>query len=403
MRLPWLSIGILAVSAALFAQPFPQNAPPAQSPFPQGPVPQAGGGPQDEPGRAVARLGILNGDASIRRGDASEWEAAAVNAPLMSGDQLSVAAGSRAEVQFDAAHFARIAGDTELRLADIENGHFQIQMSHGLITWRVLRDLQSQAEISTPLVAVHPGRQSVVRVEVTADGVTHVTVRRGEAQVSTQKGSETVSENTTMDIRGSIDDPEFQVAAAAPRDEWDNWSDQRDNYLTRAQAPRYVPQGVSGVEDLDAYGHWAYDPAYGWVWMPTVASSWAPYQDGQWVWEDYYGWTWVDYEPWGWAPFHYGSWYNRAGLGWAWYPGARLGRTGGGGPWSDSSAGAAVVSALAWVLDLAISDGFHWRPLKCSIPGMGEEVLEAPPPSMPASSAMPMSSELSAMPASPME
>ena len=82
---------------------------------------------------------------------------------------------------------------------------------------------------------------------------------------------------------------------------------------------------ITGAEDLDAYGRWGYDPAYGNVWTPNVPPGWAPYSNGQWVWEDYYGWTWVDYDPWGWAPFHYGSWYFRAGFGWSWFPGPRYG------------------------------------------------------------------------------
>jgi hypothetical protein len=370
MRLGSLSIAILAFSAVALAQaPYPQQNPyPEQNPNPnaQQQYPQAqnsGQGqataptPQDEPGRAVARLGILNGEASIQRGDSSDWVAAAVNAPLMSGDQISVAAGSRAEIQLDAAHFLRMAGDTELRLADIDNGHYQIQISHGMVTWRILRTTQTQAEIDTPLVGVHPGAQSVVRVEVDGDGTSHITVRRGEAQVSTQKGSERVTENTTMDVRGSMNDPEFQVVAAAARGEWDSWSDQRDAYLQRAQAPRYVPPDVSGVEDLDAYGHWVYDPAYGWVWAPTVASSWAPYQNGQWVWEDYYGWTWVDYAPWGWAPFHYGYWYNRVGFGWSWFPGPRVGRV-----WWRP----AMVGFFGWGGGVGVGFGFGnigWCPL----------------------------------------
>ncbi len=311
MKLHWLAIGILAFSSALT----PQTPPPADN-----------DAPADEPGRAVARLAVLNGDASIRRGDSSEWVAAAINSPLMSGDEISVAAGGRAEVQLDEAHFLRIAGDTQLRLADLENGHYQVQISHGLVTWRVLRDTQAQAEIDTPLVGVHPGPQSTVRIGVNPDGVSHITVRRGDADVSTQRGTERVNQNSTMDVRGDVNDPEFQTVAAPARDEFDSWGEQRDNYLLRAQSQRYVTRDVHGVEDLDAYGRWNYDPAYGWVWAPQVAAGWAPYQNGQWVWEDYYGWTWVDYSPWGWAPFHYGYWYNRVGFGWNWYPGPRVGR-----------------------------------------------------------------------------
>lgn len=310
MKYPRLCIAILAASTALLAQQ-------PQQPDPAGQV--------DEPGRAVARLGIVNGDVSVKRGDSSDWQAAAINAPLMSGDQIAVTAGGRAEVELDSSHFLRISGDTEVRLADLDNGHYQVQLSHGTVTWRVLRQTQIPAEVDTPLVGVHPGPQSTVRVEVDTDGTSHITVRHGEADVSTDKGSEKVAENTTMDVRGSISDPEFQEVAAAARDEWDGWNDQRDNYLLRAQSQRYVTSDVSGVEDLDPYGRWNYDPAYGWVWQPTVAASWAPYQNGQWVWEDYYGWTWVDYAPWGWAPFHYGYWYNRVGFGWSWYPGSRIG------------------------------------------------------------------------------
>jgi hypothetical protein len=228
-----------------------------------------------------------------------------------------------------------------------------------MVTWRVLRDSQAQAEVDTPLVGVHPGVQSVIRVNVDADGTTHITARKGDADVSTQKGSEKLAENQTMDVRGSVSDPEFQVVAAAARDEWDGWSDQRDTYLLRAQSQRYVTKDVTGVEDLDPYGRWAYDPAYGWVWMPTVAASWAPYQNGQWVWEDSYGWTWVDYAPWGWAPFHYGYWYNRVGFGWAWFPGSRIGHV-----WWRP----AMVGFFGWGGGVGIGVGFGfgnigWIPL----------------------------------------
>ncbi|HVY91297.1 MAG TPA: DUF6600 domain-containing protein [Bryobacteraceae bacterium] len=307
MRVHWLAIGILGASAL-----FGQVAPPDTS----------DNGPADEPGRAVVRLALVDGDASVRRGDSGEWVAAAVNAPLMTGDQISVGAGGRVEVQIDAAHYLRIGASTELRLANLENGQYQVQIAHGFVTWRVLRDSQAQAEIDTPLVGVRPGAQSMVRVEVNPDG-THITVRRGDAEVSTQKGSEHVTAGNTMDVRGDVNDPEFQLVAAVPRDDFDTWSEGRDNYLLKAQSQRYVTEDVHGVEDLDSYGRWVWDPAYGWVWAPQVAAAWAPYQDGRWVWEDYYGWTWVDYAPWGWAPFHYGYWYNRVGYGWCWYPGPR--------------------------------------------------------------------------------
>jgi len=123
-----------------------------------------------------------------------------------------------------------------------------------------------------------------------------------------------------MNARCPASDPEFQVVAAIPPDEWDRWNDDRDRYLTRSRSYQYVSPDVYGAEDLDQYGQWVNDPSYGYVWQPAVAPGWAPYQAGRWVWEDFYGWTWVSYDPWGWAPYHYGRWFWGA-AGWCWYPG----------------------------------------------------------------------------------
>ena len=312
MRRFQILLTLLAASGLVFGQQQPPAAPE----------------PQDQPGQPVARLGVINGEASVRRGDSGDWVAAALNAPLMAGDSISIAPGGSAELQLDYADFVRISGDSEIRISQLDNARNQIQVSKGLVTWRVLRDTQNssiQSEISTPAVAVHPLRLSAVRVEVASDGATRITVRKGDAEVSTPRGTEKIHEGSMMLVRGSADDPEYQVVYASARDAWDTWNDQRDTYLERSQSNRYVSQDINGAEDLDAYGRWGYDPAYGNVWTPSVADTWAPYRNGQWVWEDYYGWTWVDYAPWGWAPFHYGSWYFRAGYGWSWFPGARYG------------------------------------------------------------------------------
>jgi hypothetical protein len=323
--LPFYRVGMRRVPLLLTLAAtvlFGQQPPPQ---FPQQQDPD----PQDLPGQPVARLGVINGDASVRRGDSGDWVAAIVNAPLMAGDSVSVGPGSSAEMQLDFANFFRIGGDSEIRISQLDNGRQQIQVSRGLVTWRVLRDANGsniQSEISTPAVAVHPLRLSEVRVEVAADGATRIIVRRGDAEVSTPRGTERVHEGNMMLVRGAVDDPEYQVVNVPPKDGWDNFNDQRDAYLERSQSNRYLSPDITGGDDLDAYGRWGYDPAYGNVWTPAVPPTWAPYQDGQWVWEDYYGWTWVDYDPWGWAPFHYGSWYQRAGFGWTWFPGARTGR-----------------------------------------------------------------------------
>ena len=289
----------------------------------QGPPPVDADGPPDEPGRQVARLSILNGDAQVKRGDTGQWVTAAVNTPLMTGDSLAVGNNGRAEVQFDNAHFVRVAADTEIRLWNLEDNRIQIQVGKGMVTWRVLRAGGMQAEMSTQLAAVRPVGQPSIRLEVAPDGSTRIMPRNGEAEVFTQHGTERVREGNVLLVQGSAENPQSRIVAASVRDGWDQFNEQRDSFLTHAQSPRYASAGVYGTEDLDPYGRWMEDPAYGSVWSPNVAANWAPYRDGRWVWQDYYGWTWVDDAPWGWAPFHYGSWYYRTGYGWNWFPGGR--------------------------------------------------------------------------------
>src|SRR5580692_10292556 len=75
---------------------------------------------QYEPGRAVARISILNGDVSVRRGDSGDVVAAALNAPLMADDRLLTGSAGRAEVEFDSSNMIRIGANSEVRFAAMD-------------------------------------------------------------------------------------------------------------------------------------------------------------------------------------------------------------------------------------------------------------------------------------------
>jgi hypothetical protein len=263
----------------------------------------------------------MNGDVSVRRGDNGDFVAAALNAPLVVGDRVLTGPNSRAEVQFDSANMIRIAPDTEIRLSELADRHYQIQLARGVATFRVLRPSEADVEVSTPQVSIRPRNPGIYRLAVRDDGQSEVTVRSGEVEIFTPRGVETLHAGRTMQVRGTASDPEFQIVGAAGEDEWDRWNSGRDQHVQRAASPRYVNPDVYGTEDLDGYGSWVPDPTYGTVWSPRVSAGWAPYREGRWVWMDYYGWTWVSYDPWGWAPYHYGRWYQSPAYGWCWYPG----------------------------------------------------------------------------------
>ena len=269
----------------------------------------------------VARISVMDGQVSVRRGDAGEWVAGVINAPLLADDHISTGPNSRAEVEFDSANLLRLGGTAEIRIAALDAGRLQIELSHGTVTYRVLRPSTTNAEVDTPNISVRPTKIGIYRISVTESGQTELTVRAGDIEVFSPRGSQSVSAGQMMIARGSTADPEFQMVAAPAADAWDAWSDSRDRMLTQSRSAQRVPQGVYGSEDLDNYGDWVDTPDYGSVWQPQVAPGWAPYQSGQWQSLDWYGWTWVSADPWGWAPYHYGRWFWRTGLGWLWYPG----------------------------------------------------------------------------------
>ena len=275
----------------------------------------------DDARRGVARISLINGEVSVKRGDSGDWVAGVINAPLMTDDHIATGPNSRAEIEFDSSNVLRMGANAELRLADLEYTRYQMDLAHGMVTFRMLRTTDINVELDTPSVSVRPSRQGSYRVLVNDAGETEVTARGGDVEVFTPKGSQWVRSGQTMMARGSASDPEFQIVAAGPVDDWDRWCDSRDHNILQANSNRYVPNGVYGAEDLDNYGNWVNVPDYGNVWQPTVAPDWSPYSAGRWVWGDWYGWTWVSYDPWGWAPYHYGRWFHPPGYGWCWYPG----------------------------------------------------------------------------------
>jgi len=290
---------------------------------------QPASGPSPDPGiddakHAVARVSLIQGVVNARRGDSGEATAAVVNAPLSATDRLVTGEGSRSEIQFDAVNMIRLAPSTEVRIGELAYHHYQVQIATGTATFRVMRDNDAEIEISTPAIAVRPLKKGIYRVTIKADGTSEVTVRQGEAEIASPKGTEKLGSGKTMEARGTASDPEFHVTGALASDQWDSWNNNRDHDLERSGSGRYMNPDINGGEELDNNGRWVEDPAYGQVWVPNVDPGWAPYQVGRWVWADYYGWTWVSSDPWGWAPYHYGRWY-RGAYGWAWWPGAIYG------------------------------------------------------------------------------
>src|SRR5579864_5925470 len=111
---------------------------------------------QGQSDRGVARVSVISGEVSIQRGDSGETSAAAVNAVLVAGDTVATGASSRAEIQFDNANMARLASDSEVRLAEPTATRDELPVARGTVMLSVVHVAGAQVELSTPLVSVRP-------------------------------------------------------------------------------------------------------------------------------------------------------------------------------------------------------------------------------------------------------
>ncbi|HET9178577.1 MAG TPA: DUF6600 domain-containing protein [Terriglobia bacterium] len=274
---------------------------------------------QSQTSTGVARVSLIKGDVSMERGDANEWVAVTVNTPLVPGDTIATGPGSHAEVQLDYSNVLRLADNAEVKIADLNDSRIQLQVARGTVDLAVFKDNQATSEIDTPNVAVQPLQAGTYRIDVNSNELSLITVRDGQAQISTPQGSTNINAGQQITVEGA-QNPQYQIADARPLDDWDNWNRDRNGVINSAQNYSHVNRYYTGAQDLDANGRWTYVPGYDWCWTPYVNAGWVPYSNGRWVWEPYYGWTWVSYDPWGWAPYHYGRWFFY-GSSWCWWPG----------------------------------------------------------------------------------
>ena len=303
--------------------PDQQQQPPVQG-DPNAPQGQAGN-PADDMQHGVARLSMVQGDVNVRRGDNGQLSIAVANAPLMARDHLETAPGSRAEVQLDANTIVRLGPNTDAGFATLQYRKAQIQIGLGTVIYRVLGNSETQVEIDTPSVGIRALGPGEYRISVFDNGTSQVTVRGGQLELMAPRGTEQVNAGQSVMVRGDATDPEMQTSGEIARDQFDEWSAQRDRETAPQQSAQYASPDIQGTGDLDRNGNWV-PSGYGQVWHPQeVGPDWSPYSDGQWSYSDYYGWTWVDAAPWGWAPYHYGRWFWNTGYGWCWWPGARGG------------------------------------------------------------------------------
>ena len=211
----------------------------------------------------VARVSLIHGDVSMQRGDSGDTSTVDLNTPLVAGDKVFTGNRSRAEIQLDWANLLRLDEDAQVDIATLERTRIQVQLAQGLANYSVLKGSEADVEINTPNVAIIPLRAGRYRIEVNAAGDTFVTVREGEADISTPEGTTRLKKSQIITVRGTGSEVEFQTAKAPSTDDFDKWNNDRDRIIANAEGWRRTNRYYTGSADLDAYGRWSNVPDYG--------------------------------------------------------------------------------------------------------------------------------------------
>jgi len=275
---------------------------------------------QENPPSRAGRLSYMDGSVSFQAAGQDQWADATLNSTITTGDRLYTDTGARAEIETGSL-VARMSETTDLTVTNLNDQLIQLGLAQGAIRVTITNVASGDSvEIDTPNGALTTQQAGSFRINVDPNNGTTVIVNSGSLDASGPNLSQTVGSGQAIQLTGTGPIQAASVAMPAP-DDFDKWSDSRDQQMSSSTSAQYVSPSVPGASDLDSAGTWQPTPEYGPVWYPSgVAVGWVPYRYGRWVWVEPWGWSWVENEPWGFAPFHYGRW-AYVGTRWGWIPG----------------------------------------------------------------------------------
>jgi hypothetical protein len=276
---------------------------------------------QGDPPGTVGRLAFAEGSVSFHDQDDVAWAKAIVNTPLTSGDGVWTEPGAHSELSV-AGTRVRLDGATQLDMLAIDDSQTRLQLGQGRLDVRAYTlDSRMPYRIVTPRGTItlrQPGDYYVAAGST--EDATRLGVRSGSAELLGLNGqTTTIQPGQVVEISGDVDAPQLRTLTTAPPALAAYWA-VRDKQVTYDPPTQYLSAGITGYEDMNAYGSWSKDSQYGDVWTPrSVPANWQPYRTGHWSNVKPWGWTWIDDQPWGYAPYHYGRWAN-SNNHWVWVP-----------------------------------------------------------------------------------
>lgn len=267
-----------------------------------------------------------DGGTVVRSGDDNREIEARRNLPVYPGDEIVTARRGRAEIRLSDGNILGIDRTTAIRLRSVLDSYegdaneTVAELRYGKVAVHRTDLGREHVRLDTDNASYVAEREALYSVETDSRGRDRVTVFDGSIEVRTPTRSTRLrsGEAATIDESGVFDLIGDQRDAA---DDFERW------FLDRAErfgsySSRYVDRRLGyWTDDLDGHGRWVMVAGVGWAWRPFVSVGWRPYYHGYWHHSRGGHLTWVSYDPWGWGPYHYGRWAFDPGYGWVWVPG----------------------------------------------------------------------------------
>ena len=277
----------------------------------------------------IVRISYVEGEVRLDNGHG--YESVTMNVPVTEHSWLQTSSDGWAEVQLEDGSLVRLAPDTVIAFTELgrlsSGGTITtVDLDQGEAEFKVTKHDDSDFQVTVrnkTIVLKHSGS---FRVTSTNADPMEIVVWKGEVAIhDPDSGSDVaVNKNETF-VLDATDPSRYALDKGAEADGLDQWSKQRDDYLsTYASAGRNYTQSPYqyGASDLNYYGQYYDVPEYGNVWQPNgVGIGWDPFSNGYWSYSPGFGYTWVSSYPWGWMPYRYGRWVFVGGRGWCWAPG----------------------------------------------------------------------------------
>lgn len=275
----------------------------------------------------IVRLSYADGDVQLAH-HGSGFENATLNVPIVEGDQLRVGSNGWAEIEFEDGSTIRLAPEStiifsELRLLSSGGTATSVDVDQGEAEFKVNRHDQGEFQVTARNKTIVLKHSSRFRVTTLNSDPLEVVVWKGEVGVQDRNAGQEVQVKKKETFAQDLLDPSrYDLEKGAESDGLDQWSAQRDEYLsTYASTNNYANSPYQyGISDLNYYGQYYNVPGYGNMWQPYgINAGWDPFANGYWNFTPG-GYVWVSAYPWGWMPYRFGHWQFVNGYGWLWRP-----------------------------------------------------------------------------------